>query len=590
MAIPSRAARVYGFGDFRLDPDRRLLLGRDGKPIALKPRVYDTLAYLVQRAGAVIHKDELMQAIWPDTAVEENSLTQNISRLRRALGEACAEHRYIATVPGRGYQFVAGVEEIVVHRPQTTMARDTGTASIAVLPFVNLSADPDCEYFGDGLAEELIDAFSKLSPVSVVARTSAFSFKGKQADVREIGNHLGANLVLEGSVRKSGNRLRITARLVNAADGYQLWSESYDRQIERGDTLAVQDEITPAVMDALNLKLPSGKAPSKRSPGNGPLEHVRARELYLKGRFHSYRLSHSGIYTAIPCFEEALDLHPSYALAQVGLAHTYRMFGMGLEMPTSTVAPKAIGAARKAVQMDDNLAEAHAALGDILFTFEWKRSAAEKHLRRALELDPNSADALWGYANFCSHLGRHREALEAIARARELDPLSGLMNAMEGQYLLDSGRTNEAIARLQETIELDPKSRGAHWFLASAYIEKGWFAEAVQETTAARALVPSNTLMIAYESYANARLGRRTEACHALGTLLQLAKDRYVPGYSIAVIYNGLDEPGEALTWLERGFEDRDAFMTFLKVAPIWKNLRDHPRFVRLLKRIGLDS
>jgi TolB-like protein/Tfp pilus assembly protein PilF len=585
--MPSRAARVYGFGDFRLDPGKRLLMGRDGTPISLKPKAYDTLAYLVERAGAVVHKDELMQAIWPDTVVEENNLTQNISRLRRALGEDRGEHRYIATVPGRGYQFVAGVEEQVgVHRPETTMACATGGASIAVLPFVNLSADPDCEYFGDGLAEELIDAFSKLSPVRVVARTSAFSFKGKQADVREIANQLGANLVLEGSVRKSGNRLRITARLVDAADGYQLWSESYDRQIESGDTLAVQDEITPAVVDALKLNLPGGK----RSAPNDPAEDVRARELYLKGRFHSFRLSQSGIHTALPCFEEALELRPSYALAQVGLAHAYRMFGMTLEMPTSVVGPKAIGAARKAVQMDDSLAEAHAVLGFSLFVYEWASSAAEKHLRRALDLDPNSADAHWMYADCCSRLGRHREAVEAIARGRELDPLSGLMNAMEGQFLLHAGRTDEAIARLRETIELDPKSRPAHWFLASAYIEKGFFAEALAEAAAARALSPSNTQMIAYESYANARLGRRAEARQALETLQQLARDRHVPPYSIALVYNGLDEPGEALTWLERAFENRDVFMSFIEVNPIWKNLRDHPRFVRLLNGIGLGS
>jgi serine/threonine-protein kinase len=586
MAMPSRAARIYGFGDFRLDPGRRLLIGREGTPISLKPKAYDTLAYLVERAGAVVDKDELMQAIWPDTVVEENNLTQNISLLRRTLGESCGEHRYIATVPGRGYQFVAGVEEAAAHRPQTTGTCANGAASIAVLPFMNFSGDADCEYFGDGLAEELIDAFSKLSPVRVVARTSSFSFKGKQADVREIANQLGANLVLEGSVRKSGNRLRITARLVDAADGYQLWSESYDRQIEGGDTLSVQEEITPAVVDALKLKLPG----DRRSARNDPAENVRVRELYLKGRFHSFRLSKSGIHTGVPCFEEALELCPSYALAQVGLAHAYRMFGMTLEIPTSVVGPKAIGAARKAVQMDDNLAEAHAVLGGILFTYEWKSTAADKHLRRALELDPNSADAHWAYADLCSKLGRHREALARIARGRELDPLSGLMNAMEGQYLLYAGRTDDAIARLRETIELDPKSRGAHWLLASAYIEKGLFSEAVAEAAAALTLSPSNTLMIAIESYANAKLGRRAEARRALETLLQLARDRYVPSYSIAVMYNGLNERGETLTWLERGVEDRDALITFLKVAPIWKNLRDDPRFVQLLKRIGLDS
>ncbi|MBZ5624173.1 MAG: winged helix-turn-helix domain-containing protein [Acidobacteriia bacterium] len=580
--MPSRAGRVYAFGDFRLDPVKHSLVGRDGTPILLTQKAYDILAYLIERAGAVVCKDELMQAVWPGTAVEENNLSQSISLLRRTLGDSRGEHRCIATVAGYGYQFVAAVSEV---GPAIEKAQ-TAAASIAVLPFMNLSADPDCEYFGDGLAEELIDAFSKLSPVRVVARTSSFSFKGKQADVREIANQLGANLVLEGSVRKFGNRLRITARLVDAADGYQLWSESYDRQIESGDTLAVQEEITPAVVDALKLKLPgaNGSAP------NDPAEDVRVRELYLKGRFYSYRLSHSGIHTAVPCFEEALKLRPSYALAQVGLAHAYRMFGMTLEMPTSVVGPKAIEAALKAVQMGDNLAEAHAVLALSLCTYEWRWSAAEKHLRRALELDPNSADALWIYSDFCAKLGRHREALERIARARELDPLSGLMNAMEGQYLLHAGRTDEAIARLRETIELDPKSRAAHWFLANAYIDKGSFAEAVAEAAAARALCPSNTQMIATESYANARLGRRAEARHALETLLQSARDRYVPSYSIAMMYNGLDEPGEALTWLERAFENRDVFMTSIKVAPIWKNLRDLARFIRLLKRIGLDS
>src|SRR5215467_4408448 len=263
MGIPSRPAQgIIGFGNFRLDPARRLVIGPDGAPIALTPKAYDTLAYLVERAGAVVRKDELMQAVWPDTAVEENNLTQSISVLRRALGEGRGEHQYIVTVPGRGYQFVAGLKELALK----TAIPEPATLSIAVLPFVNLSADPDGEYFGDGLAEELIDAVSRLSRVRVVARTSAFSFKGKQEDVREIANQLGANLVLEGSVRKAGNRLRITARLVDAADGYELWSESYNREIESGDTLAVQEEITPALMDALKLKLPGGQRSARNDP------------------------------------------------------------------------------------------------------------------------------------------------------------------------------------------------------------------------------------------------------------------------------------------------------------------------------------
>ena len=582
MATPLRAARVYGFGDFRLDPGKRRLLGRDGTPISLSPKAYDTLAYLVERPGAVVHKDELMQAIWPDTAVEENNLTQNISILRRALGEGRGEHRYIATVPGRGYQFVAGVR---ADASGSAVCESGAAASIAVLPFVNVSSDADCEYFGDGLAEELINAFSKLAPVRVVARTSAFSFKGKQADVRQIADQLGANLVLEGSVRKSGNRLRITARLVDASDGYQLWSESYDRELGAGGVFEVQDEITPAVVDALKLKLPGGeKAILAQRRG----ENVRARELYLKGRFHSFRMTRSGIETGIPCFEEAIESDPSYAMAQVGLAHAYRMFGLSLDMPTSEVGPKAKAAALRAVEMDDNLAEAHAVLAFSLFMYEWAWNAAEKHAKRALELDPNSADCQWMYAHVCSNQGRHEEALAAIARARELDPLSGLINAMEGQFLLHAGRTDDAIARLREAIELDPRSRVAHMFAASAYIEKGLFSEAVVEAETAHRLSPSATQHLAYHSFANARLGKRGEARNALETLLQLSNERYVPPYNIALTYMGLDEPGDALAWLERAFEERDPRMIFLNVEPKWKSLRNDPRFVRLLKQLKL--
>lgn len=579
------AARVYGFGDFRLHPGKRLLLGCDGKPVLLTPKAYDTLAYLVERAGDVIHKDELMQAIWPDTAVEENNLTQNIFLLRRALGEGRGEHRYIATVPGRGYQFVAGV---TVGAAKAAGSEPAASPSIAVLPFANVSADPDCEYFGDGLAEELINAFSKLSRVRVVARTSAFSFRGRQADVRQIADHLGANLVLEGSVRKSGNRLRITARLVDASDGYQLWSECYDREVEGGDIFRVQDQITPAVVEALKLKLPGGEKPDVP---RRRIENVRARELYLKGRFHSFRMTRSGIETGIPCFEEALESDPSYALAQVGLAHAYRMFGLSLDMPTNEVGPKAkAAAALKAVEIDDNLAEAHAVLAFSFLCYEWEWSAAEKHCKRALELDPNSADTHWMYGHLCSNLGRHEQALAEVARARELDPLSGLINAMEGQFLLHAGRTDQAIARLRETIELDPKSRIAHEFAASAYIEKGLFSEAVAEAATARALSPSNTKHIALESYASAKLGRRAEARRALKDCLQLSRDRYVPPHNIALMFNGVDDHREALTWLERGFEERDPRMMFLAVEPKWKNLRGDPRFIRLLNRMNLHQ
>ena len=576
------SAPVYAFGKFRLDAGKRLLTVADGKPVCLTPKAYDTLAYLVEHAGAVVCKDELMRAIWPDTAVEENNLTQNISLLRRALGEERGERRYIATIPGRGYQFISSVG---VAQKKPVPSEPRASASIAVLPFVNVGADAEYDYFGDGLAEEIINALSKLGGVRVVARTSAFSFKGKQVDIREIADRLGVNLVLEGSVRNSGNRLRITAQLVNAADGYHLWSERYDREVERNNIFDVQDEITLAVVDALKMKLPQAErsAVLKRAT-----ENIRAHELCLKGRFHMFRMTRSGIEAGVSYFEKALVADPSYALAQVGLAHAYRMFGLSLEMPAHEIGPKAKAAALKAIELDDTLGEAHAVLAFSLLWYDWAWDTSQKHFERALELEPNNAYTHWMYAHLCSNLGRHAEALAAIARARELDPLSSLIHAMEGQFLLHAGRTDDAIDRLRDALELDSKSRVAHLFTASAYIEKGCLREAVEEASAARSLSPSNINALAVEAYANAKQGRTDHAHRVLEECLQARKRHYVSPYCIGLICNGLERPGEALAWLETAFDERDAWLAFLKVEPKWKNLRGDPRFVQLLNRLRL--
>lgn len=579
----AQSTPVYKFGEFRLDTGKRRLIGHDWAAVSLTPKAYDILAYLVEHAGNVLDKEEMMRAIWPDTAVEENNLTQNISLLRRVLGEGRGEHRYIATVPGRGYQFVASVRAEEADAPRTPPAEE---ASIAVLPFVNVSADPEYEYFADGLADDLINALSKMSALRVAARTSAFSFKGKQVHVREIADQLGVTLVLEGSVRKSSSRLRITAQLVNAADGYQLWSERYDREIEMRDLFEVQDEITLAVLDALKLKLPGGEraAVLKR-----PTANVKAYELYLKGRFHVFRMTGSGIEAGIRYFEQAIEADPGCAPAQVGLAHAYRMFGLSLDMPAGEVAPKAKAAALKALAIDDRLAEAHAVLAFTVFWYEWAMTVSERHFQRALELNPNSADTHWMYAHLPSNQGRHREALALVARARELDPLSGLINAMEGQFLLHAGQTEEAVIRLKEAMELDPTSRVAHLFAAGAYIEQGRFDEAVAEARIAHDLCPSNSTARAYEAYAHARAGRRSQACGILQALIELSGSRHVPPYNIALIHNALDLPGEALDWLERAAAQRVPWLVFLKVEPKWRNLRSGPRFVALLPRVNLS-
>jgi len=527
----------------------------------------------------VLDKDELMRAVWPDTAVEENNLNQSISVLRRLLGEARGEHRFIATVPGRGYQFVADVR-VAAPPPR----RPAGEASIVVLPFVNVSADSEYEFVGDGLADELIIALSKLDRVRVVARTSAFSFKGTRADVREIADRLGVSFVLEGSLRKSGTRLRVTAELINATDGCQVWSERYDREMDMRDIFEVQDEITLAVLDALKLNLPGppGSVVLKRRPSS-PAAH----ELYLKGRFHLFRMSQAGIEAGVQYFERALEADADYALAHVGLAHAYRMHALSLEMPPDEVGPKAKAAALRAVDIDETLAEAHAVLAFNVYWFDWAWSTAERHFARALELDAQSADTHWMLAHLPSNAGRHAQALAAVARARALDPLSGLIHAMEGQFLLHAGRTAEALVRLREAIELEPRSRVAHLFAASACIENGLFSDAVAEAAAARDLTPANTQALALEAYANQKLGRHREAEAALSRLRRRSRERYVSPYHLAIACNGVGRSEEAIESLERAFEQRDPMMVFLNVEPKWASLRDEPRFVALVGKMG---
>jgi serine/threonine-protein kinase len=579
---------LYEFAGFRLDADKRLLSQRNGAAIGLTPKGYETLAYLVSHSGAVVEKEQMIRAIWPDTAVEENNLTQNISLLRRVLGEGRSDHRFIVTVPGRGYQFVAPVSVVSRVSGGPGSAEDL---SIAVLPFMNNSADPDCDYLADGLADELIHALSRGGGIRVAARTSSFSFKGKQIHLLEVAAALGVTFVLEGAVRKSNDRLRITAQLVNAATGSSLWSERYEREVGSHDLFEVEDEITQAVMKALRLKFSSGPNRSWTSAdGQGAATSPKAHELHLKGRFHLFKMTESGIQSGIRYFERAIEENPRYAPAYVGLAHAYRMFGLSLERPPGEVGSKSKTAALQAIAIDETVAEAHAVLAFTTFWYEWEWEAAERHFKRALELGPDSADTWWMYAHLRSNLLRHDEALVMVARARALDPLSSLIHAMEGQFLVHAGRTADAVTRLKEAIELDPRSRVAHLFAAKAYIEQGLFEEGLKEAQISHDLCPTNSSGRTNAAYAHALAGRRSEATEILTGLLELAAKQYVPGFNIAMIYNALGHTRDALTWLERGMEQRVPYMTFMASDPKWKNLRDDPRYLSLLRRLNLPT
>jgi serine/threonine-protein kinase len=315
---------------------------------------------------------------------------------------------------------------------------------------------------------------------------------------------------------------------------------------------------------------------------------AEAYELYARGRYHALKATLPEIQAAISYFQQAIALDPSYALAYVGLADAYRSFPLNSDMPPDEFFPRAKAALQKAIEIDDTLAEAHAVLGFTIFWYDWDWSAAEDQFRRALELDPNDADAHLFYAHLLSNTGRHPEALAEAKRARELDLLNLRTNALEGHFLNHAGRVDEALVRLQKTLELDSNYFLAHLFAWSAYVEKGMYGEAAAEARRARELNNVSTQPVAHLAYTLAKSGKRREAHVELNRLLELSTERFVPPYLIALVYNGLGERDQALVWLERGFQQRDPKMVFLMVEPKWANLRSEPRFQDLLQRVGL--
>ena len=456
--------------------------------------------------------------------------------------------------------------------------------SIAVLPFINASGNSDVEYLSDGMTESLINTLSQLPRLSVKARGSVFRYKNKEIEPQKAASELSVQAILNGRVVQRGEDLTLYLSLVDGRNGNQIWGEQYDRKI--AELVVLQNEIARDVSQKLQARL-SGA--DEQKVAKTYTANAEAYQLYLKGRYHVLKLTLSEIQTGISYFQQAIAIDPSYALAYVGLADAYRSALAG-DMPPTELLPKARAAAQKAIEIDDNLADAHAELGFIIFWYDWDWTAAENQYKRALQLDPNNADTHLFYAHLLSNTGRHPEALAEVKRARELDPLNLRTNALEGQFLIHAGRTDDALARLQKTFEMAPNFYFAHLFAASAYIEKGMFPEAIAEAQKARELSgPTNSHPMGFLGYALAKSGKQVEARAVLAELLKSASERYVSPYNIALIYNGLGEHDETFAWLERGYQQRDQRMVFLKVEPKWNNLRDDSRFQNLMRRVGFE-
>lgn len=579
MSLPH--PNTYEFGDFRLEAGKRLLLRR-GDPVALTPRAFDTLLYLVQHQGKVIAKDELMKAVWPDTVVEENNLTQNISILRRVLGEDRGENRYIATVPGRGYHFIPAVEAVA-----GLTQLNAGRVTVAVLPFDNLSADPDREYLADGLTEEVIATLGQIDPghLSVIGRTTMMSYKRAKKTLAEIGHELDAAYLVESSIRSEGGRLRITSNLIRVPGQVQIWSMSYDS--EPTSMLEFQREISAAIGQQVRLQLSPDRlsALSRRQTRN-----AEAYDLYLRGRYFWNQLSPATTKRATEFFARATALDSRYALAWSGLADAYTASPINGDAPPLAVWPLAREAAAQAMNAGPDLAESQTSSGFVKFWLDWDWPAAEAAFRRGVDLDPHYPLAHRLLGIVLAHMQRHEEAAQAVRRARELDPLLAGHHALSSQIAFIARDYASALRFAKQSITIDPEFWIGHMQLGQAYEQLGDPTRALDALNDAARLSNGNSKPISLRGYIFARTARAQQAHEVLDMLQAVAPERYVPGYALALIHAGLGQHDQAFTWLGRAFEMRDVHLAFLPNDVKWDPLRQDRRFISLLERCGFAT
>ena len=454
--------------------------------------------------------------------------------------------------------------------------------SIAVLPLENLSRDPEQEYFADGMTDELITNLSKIASLKVISRTSVMQYKGAKKPLREIAQALGVDGVIEGSVFRAGDRVRITAQLIHAATDRHLWAESYERDLS--DVMALQGEVSRAIAGEVKAALtPQEQARLANTRPVNPDAH----EAYLKGRYYWNLRTEEGLKKSIEYFQQAIEKDPSYALAYAGLAGSYGVMATWNVMAPKEAYPRQKAAALKALEIDETLAEAHASLGLVREDYDWDWMGAEKEFKRAIELNPGYATAHQWYAEYLSEMGRYNEAIAEAKRAQELDPLSLIINADGGLVFFYARRYDEAIAQCRRTLELNAGFYPAHLYLGWAYEQKKRYAEAISEYQKAIALQQGNPTLAAHLARGYAAAGKRTEALNIISQLGQLSKGRYVSPYVIAQVYTALDDPDRAFQWLEKAYQERDSDLDELKTEPGFDSLRPDPRFQDLLRHMN---
>jgi TolB-like protein/DNA-binding winged helix-turn-helix (wHTH) protein/Tfp pilus assembly protein PilF len=627
--MPQKIKAFYTFGPFTLD-SQECVLSTQGERVPLTPKALDTLLVLVERNGHVLEKDEILKRVWPDTFVEEGTLAQNISTLRKALGEGTNGQIYIETIPRRGYRFVAPVKMATEGRSEAVIPSDaslrvsgsrfrivawtfvvialigasgyllrghlrrpahvsTNRVTLAVLPFENLSSEADQQYFADGFTEEMISQLGDLDPakLAIIARISAMQYKGAGKNAREIGQELGADYILQGSVTREGDRVRITAQLIQTRDQTTLWARDYDRGIR--DILLLQSDVAGAIASEIKLKLSPEESARLAIPRAVDPD---AYELYLKGRYFWNKRGEANFVKAIDYFQKAIARDPKYAPAYAGLADGYALLGSSPNpaIPRKEAMPQAKAAAIKALQLDETLADAHTSLAFVKMHYEWDWPGSEKEFQRALNLNPNYATAHEWYAFWFAAQGRTDKALEQLASAQKADPLSLIIKADTAEMLNYSARYTESQKEAQKALDMDPNFLPAYLCLADVHVGTKNYQSAVTDLQKALSIVPDDSWTLARLGATYALAGERNKAETILQGMLTDSKSRGDLTMNIAQIYSALGENALAMTWLEKACQYREGGLILMNVRPEFQRLHSDPRFIALTRSVGLPA
>ena len=625
QASPVRGRLRFGLFEADLQTGE---LKKRGARVRIQEQPFQVLAVLLARSGELVTRDELQRTVWAaDTFVDfDHGLNKAINKIREALGDSAESPRFVETVARRGYRFIADVAVvdlesaspdagIVVDEPKASAHRSwhrtaiaAGAAlalasaiavgwlvrsrgqpatlhSLAVLPLENLSGDASQEYFADGMTDQLIASLGQISALRVISRTSVMGYKGARKPLPQIARELNVDGVIEGSIVRSGGRVRITAQLIDAAADKHLWAQSYDGDLR--DTLALQSRVAREIADEIRVNVrPTELAALRR---NAQAVNPSAFEAYLKGRYFWNKRTADSLTKARQYFDEAVAKAPDYAPAYSGLADTYALLGdwqYGVMTPKEAL-PAAKAAAIKALALDNTLGEAHTSLGFVLSGFDWDWAAADKEFRQAIDLNPGYATAHHWYAWHLSLMGRHAQAIAEMNKARSLDPLSLIIHTDLAEVLLIAQFYDESVRQSRKTIEIDPAFALAHNQLAEAYLHQHLRDQAIAEFQKAVQLSGGSAICTANLARAYAASDRRSDAEQLLAALKQRSNSAFSNATEIAMVYAALGDRVQAMAWLQKGFDDR--FNPGVLLRPGFDSLRDDSRFRAMVSNAGLS-